>query len=157
MHPTHSIIAGWVRAGATALVCMAAVNAMAAAPVCSPDAEESVGRIKSWMTLQDHFHKHGLGACDDGDLSRAYSERVDEFLTKKWKDVSTLAFLVKSDPEFLQFVLRHVDASWADGDAEKVASNARRKCPKSATALCAKIGKAIDTMDWGVLEQRDYK
>ncbi len=122
---------------------------MAAERACSPNAEESAARIKGWMQLQDHFHRFGLGACDTGELADAYSNRVDRFLTMQWKDLSTLAFLVKSDPEFLQFVLRHVDAKWEEGNAVKVAANARKKCPKSATRLCAEIVKAIDTMDWG--------
>lgn len=130
-------------------MCAAAISTMAADRTCSPDAEQSALRIKGWIQLQDHFHKFGLGACDDGDLADAYSGRVDKLLTKQWKDVSTLAFLVKSDPEFLQFVLRHVDAKWEEGDAAKVAASARKKCPKSATRLCAEIVKAIDTMDWG--------
>ena len=149
MRRARSIVEGWLKAGAAALVCTAAINAMAANRACSPDADESALRIKGWMQLQDHFHQHGLGACDDGDLADAYSDRVDKLLTKQWKDISTLAFLVKSDPEFMQFVLRHVDAKWEEGDIGKVASSARKHCPKSATALCAKIMKALDTMDWG--------
>lgn len=149
MRNFRSIVAGWLKAGAAAFVCAAAINAVAAERVCPPHAEQSVVRIKGWIQLQDHFHKYGLGACDAGDLSAAYSDRVGKLLSKQWKDASTLAFLVKSDPEFLQFVLRHVDATWEEGSVEKVASNARKQCPKSTTALCAKIAKAIDTMDWG--------
>jgi hypothetical protein len=145
----RAIVAGSLRAAAVAVVCAAAINAAAADRACAPDAEESAVRIKGWIQLQDHFHKYGLGACDDGELAEAYSERVDKLLTRQWKDISTLAFLVKSDPEFMQFVLRHVDARWEEGDAERIASAARKHCPKSATALCAKIIKAIDTMDWG--------
>lgn len=138
-----------MKAGAAVLICAAAVNATAAERACSPNAEESAARIKGWIQLQDHFHRFGLGACDAGDLADAYSDRVDKLLAKQWKDVSTLAFLVKSDPEFLQFVLHHVDAKWEEGNAGKVVANARKKCPKSATRLCAEIVKAIDTMDWG--------
>lgn len=149
MRRIRFIVAGSLRAAALAFVCAATVSATAANRACSPGAEESAARIKGWIQLQDHFHRHGLGACDDGDLADTYSERVDKLLTRQWKDVSTLAFLVKSDPEFLQFVLRHVDAKWEEGDIGKVASSARKHCPKSATALCAKIMKALDTMDWG--------
>ncbi len=153
-----SIVVGSLRAGAAAFLCAAAINAMAAERACTPDAEASAVRIKGWIQLQDHFHKYGLGACDDGDLADAYSDRVGKLLTRQWKDVSTLAFLVKSDPEFMQFVLRHVDARWEEGDAEKVASSARKQCPKSATVLCARIIKAIDTMDWGpMLESTQAK
>ncbi|MEO8004951.1 MAG: hypothetical protein ABI771_08600 [Betaproteobacteria bacterium] len=146
MRSTRTIIAAWIRTGAVAFACAAAINAMAADLACSPNAEETAGRIKNWMHLQDHFHKYGLGACDDGGLSEAYSERVDKLLTRNWKDISTLAFLVKSDPEFLQFVLRHVDQKWAQGDAAKVAANARKKCPKSASKVCAEIVTTIDAL-----------
>jgi hypothetical protein len=158
LRPVSLIIVRFLKSAAIALACLAAVNVMAAERVCSPDAEKSLARVQTWMGLQDHFHRYGLGACDDGALSEAYSDRVDTLLKKKWKDVSTLAFLVKSDPEFLQFVLRHVDVTWEEGDAEKIAANARKQCPKSATALCAKIINAIDTMDWGpMLESMQSK
>ena len=149
MRCVRSIVAGWLIAGAAAFVCAAAIDATAAGRACSPGADESAARIKGWMQLQDHFHKYGLGVCDVDELADAYSERVDKLLTKQWKDISTLTFLVKSDPEFLQFVLRHIDVKWEEADILTVAANARKKCPKSANRLCAEITKAIDTMDWG--------
>ena len=102
MRSVGSIITSLLKSGAIAVACLAVVDAPAAEPACSPDAEQSVGRIQGWIQLQDHFHRYGLGRCDDGELSAAYSDRVDILLTKKWKDVSTLTFLVKSDPEFIR-------------------------------------------------------
>ncbi len=126
--------------------CLACAPGFAAQTACSPHAEESAAHLKTWMQLQDHFHKYGRGRCDKGALSEAYSERVAAMLTGNWKGISTLAFLTKSDPEFRQFVLRHIDATWNQGDAGVVAADARKSCPKSAKRLCHDIAKSADAL-----------
>ena len=111
-------------------------------PCSSADAkvaEETADLIHSWADFQTAFRKYGH--CDDGAISEGYSDVAMRMMAQRWTDIAVLAKLGSTDPQFLKFVLSHIDETWTDVDFRAVMKNAKTRCPHSAKAVCAGILK----------------
>jgi hypothetical protein len=135
-------------------VLILAVIAPAAAktkPCTSADAqaaEEATGAAhKSWAILNAQYLKYVRAKdCDDASIGEGWDDAVAQLLANSWGDLPALARLVKADPDFLAFVLRHITATASDEDLERARANAEGRCPPGGyDELCRLIAEGVAT------------
>lgn len=105
------------------------------------EAESVVGTATSWRQLHDYFAEYE--ACDDGAVGEGFSESVTILLADHWASVDELRLMVRSDPNFRRFVLRHVDESVPEERLKAIARNAGNRCPRNLKMLCRDIQSAV--------------
>jgi hypothetical protein len=88
-------------------------------------------------------HQKAFGSCDDGALAEGYSDAVVTLLAHRWDEFGVLVGLSSRNPDFRQWVVRHIDATASPDDLTKVLGNAA-KCNSGSKAkyLCRQIGTA---------------
>lgn len=110
---------------------------------CTLTAQEFVQQLstmKDWRTIYAVF-KHNLPRCpDDGMFAEGYSDVVVHGLAKHWRSIQELQTITASDPAFLTFVIRHVDATADAEELKQTLRNATTRCPVGASVLCKQIG-----------------
>jgi hypothetical protein len=109
---------------------------------CSPSAAQraarQLNRLHSWDAL---YKWHGTyRQCDDGGTAEGISEAVARNLVDRWETLPRLAQLGKQSPEFLRFVLKHLDETLDDNDLKIIRTSAATKCPSGLRALCDNLG-----------------
>lgn len=111
--------------------------------ICSTDMHAKVeGQLvdarANWRSLLQH-HK-AFAPCDDGALAEDYSDAVASLLAQSQEQFTALKTLVKEHPDFLKWVLQHVDSSVSSDDLEKVIKNGE-SCAKTSelATLCSSI------------------
>lgn len=70
-------------------------------------AETDSSSLKTWRDIYRSFRLYHH--CDDGAISDDYSSSVASLLADRWDQARDLNALARRDPEFLAFVLHHVD------------------------------------------------
>jgi hypothetical protein len=105
-------------------------------------AETAVDTLKSWDALYKSYGRYR--DCDDGAIAEGYSDSVAKILAKHWSTLPRLSALSRGDAGFRKFVLGHIDASADEGDLERAAVNARKKCPAALGWLCSEVAKRAD-------------
>lgn len=95
---------------------------------------------KSWNNLYRIYNQTPSG-CDDGAYAEGYSDYVVQFLAKHWNRFDDLITIIKKDPSFQVFVLKHIDATTDERDLEAASKNALQKCPASEVSFCKEIDK----------------
>ena len=128
-------------------VCLLAVAAAAHAadkPCTKADvsnAEKAIDRIVTWPQLykawQDWRQCDGEAAVAD-----VYTDALLR-LAVAWKNVDGLATPMKSDPQYREFVYKHLKSDAAKDDRESVYSRARKSCPSNLDAFCTEMGDTI--------------
>ena len=98
---------------------------------------QAVERVTNWKSLHEVVSLSG--GCEDAWLADAYSERVSILLADRWPLLDQLDRLVKSDPSFLPFVLKHLNDRVPAERWEKIRDLAINHCPKRHEDLCAEI------------------
>ena len=107
--------------------------------------------IESWAGMQE-LYKH-YARCDDGAAAEGFSDAVGRLFIKSWPRLPELAKLSQANPEFLKFVLRHIDATLLPEDLARIEFKANHQCTRGQNALCRIIAKeAKDARD----EQKLY-
>ena len=98
-----------------------AAPATATEPSCTPElataAEQAVAVLpgaykarRTWKDLHYLYVKYVKRAgCDDGAIAEGWSYAVGHLLAYRWGELPELNRLAKADPDFLTFVLRHID------------------------------------------------
>jgi hypothetical protein len=94
---------------------------------------------KTWKDFYQLYSK--CQRYDDGAYGEGFSDFVVQSLAKYWSRFDELFFLIKKDPSFKKFVLKHIDASTDLGDLNLVLKNVREHCPESGVSFCKEIGK----------------
>ena len=111
---------------------------------------------KSWNNLY-RIYKQTPSGCDDGAYAEGFSDFVVQFMAKHWDRFDELISLIKKDPSFQVFGLKHIDATADERALEASSKNAIHKCPASERSLCKEIDKkaraAIE--DIKVYEKKD--
>jgi hypothetical protein len=109
---------------------------------CTRDKSEAADRdldgLLDWAAVYRTFKLYKQ--CDDGGTAEGYSDAVAILLTKHWSSVGVLARLARSNPEFGDFVLLHVDSLMSPDQARTIASNAEKHCPVGAKEMCKRLG-----------------
>lgn len=118
----------------------------AEADTCSPKQAEAadamVDRLDSWPIVKLTFKK--FKECDDGSIAEGNSEAIARLLVDKWSTLPQLFELIKDDPAFKAFVLRHIDTTLDGNDLEKIKNFSVSACPKGLDALCFDLRKAAE-------------
>src|SRR5262249_46694991 len=83
----------------------------------------------TWGALH-HSYKRFCWCDNGGEFSTNYTEDVMRLLAANWERLHELANLVRKDPAFEQFVLRHINGAAATDDLAKIAASARGSCPE---------------------------
>ena len=119
-------------------------NALADSQICSSEdaqvAESVAATARSWGQLHQQFELYAH--CDDGAIAEGFSESVSILLARHWKDIRQLKVMVRSDPAFRIFVIRHIDETVPVERLKMIAKNADRRCPRSLNTLCRDIKMA---------------
>lgn len=114
-----------------------------AAPKCSREdaqrAEVAASSLKTWEQVFDSYERYRR--CDDGAISEGYSSSVAALLATGWGQLGDLLPLIKSHPDFEQFVLKHLDDTMSHDQDAQIQANARAACPKGAEQFCAAVQK----------------
>jgi hypothetical protein len=97
--------------------------------------------LKSWRALHNSFQKF-VPQCDDGFVAEGYTETIVVLLAQRWSSLHELATVVKRDPAFGRFILRHIDASADPGDLKRVQEQAAGQCSSKHQSLCSSIHAA---------------
>ena len=95
---------------------------------------------KTWKILY-RFYKNYPG-CDDGAYGEGYADFVVLSLAKHWGRLNELVSLVKHDPSFQDFVLKHIDETADSDDLRLLLKNVRQQCPSTGSQLCTEIERA---------------
>lgn len=129
--------------------CIAAVcwmpNTSADAPICTQaeaqEAESVAAIARSWRQSHQQFKRYAH--CDDGAIAEGFSESVSILLAEHWEDIGQLGAILKSDPTFRKFVIRHIDETIPVDRLERIVKNADKSCPRNLKKLCSDIGAAV--------------
>jgi hypothetical protein len=100
-------------------------------------AAETQPRPQTWARLYVTFGRYGQ--CDDGSVAEAWSDFVATLLAEHWEALPELHALAVAHSSFKKFVLRHLDETINQDQAEAIAHHAQRNCPVKSRALCDQI------------------
>jgi hypothetical protein len=100
------------------------------------EAQKEADQLKDWDGVYRSFKRYGH--CDEGGIAEQYSDSVSRLLARDWKHLDALLRLT-SDQAFEDFVIRHIDETMAEDEADLVVANARLHCPPGAQWLCKAI------------------
>ena len=103
-------------------------------------AENSVDSLTDWDRVYRAYKN--FSQCDDGAIAEGYSDAVGKLLANDWTNFDRLRTLAKTDRGFLQFVLKHIDATLPDDILQKISANARSACPAGDQNLCRMVARA---------------
>jgi hypothetical protein len=119
------------------------VTSEAVATQCSrADAQKAEYGSSTLHTWEQVFRSYRLyPGCDDGAISEGYSNSVATLLASKWKQLPDLMKLIKMDPAFEMFVLRHVDDTMSRDQDEIIRHDVSHKCPRDAAHFCVALSK----------------
>lgn len=116
----------------------------ARAKACSPKdaeaADAAVDGFDSWTKVKRAYELYLH--CDDGSIAEGNSEAVARLLVDHWNTLPLLAELVKRDPAFKRFVLRHIDTTLDTVDLGRIATFASTQCPPGRAPLCRELQTA---------------
>jgi hypothetical protein len=134
------------------LLCKLAMSDATAAPKkCAREeaqrAEAEASSLKTWAQIFGSYKRYRN--CDDGAISEGYSASVAALLATGWDHIGELLQLIKSHPNFEQFVLRHIDDTMTRDQDEQIRINARDTCPTNAVQFCAAVQKRFAILDAG--------
>lgn len=104
------------------------------------EVEMSAAMANSWMQLHQQFERYAH--CDDGAIAEGFSESVSLLLAERWEDIGQLEGILKTDPTFHTFVIRHIDGTTPAERLGRIAMNAAKQCPISLKELCRDIENA---------------
>lgn len=109
--------------------------------VCTPNqarqAEAEANQLNDWDSMHRSFKR--FAQCDEGTIAEEYSDSVSHLLARNWGQLDALLRLIASDRRFEQFVVRHIDESMTEDDANLIINNARLHCPQGAKQFCKLI------------------
>lgn len=100
-----------------------------------------LGAAGGWSSLLRHQQR--FSPCDDGALAEGYSDAVVTLFAYRWDRFGEFVALSERNPAFHRWAIRHIDASAATDDLERVVRNSA-KCTGSAMAkeVCGEVAKA---------------
>ena len=100
-------------------------------------AAEAIPNVADWAALHDAYRRYRH--CDDGGIGESFSDRVTELLATKWDTLPQFGQLASKDPQFAQFVIRHIDETADDDKLRSISTKARAGCPGLGDAMCKQI------------------
>ena len=128
-----------------AIIMLSLVTSTSAiAKPCTQQEEKQAGQDIDHLEHWDKIYRsyRNFSHCDDGYVAEGYSNAVGKLLAEKWIRFARLAVLLKADPRFQEFVLRHIDGTLPPEMLDKIKENAQLHCPGRQTRLCRLITRA---------------
>ncbi|MGZ5098095.1 MAG: hypothetical protein ACXWG9_09550 [Usitatibacter sp.] len=125
------------------VVCLAALllagEAQAQKPCSKAEsaaAEKAIDRVLSWPQLYKAWtdYRH----CDAGPVDDLYTDALLR-LVVDWKDIPTFAAAMEKDPQYKEFVTRHLKSPAAKDDLDSIYSRAKASCPAKQEAFCGEL------------------
>lgn len=105
-----------------------------------------LGEISSWQNFYKFYEK--FQPCgDDGLFAEGFSDTTVNLFTAHWNQLHDLNSLVRTHPDFGQFVLSHLDEMMSQDDLKKIRSQATKQCLKADKELCQTITDRLDILD----------
>jgi len=105
-------------------------------------AEYETDNLKGWDSLYIWYVRYHN--CDEGAIAEGYAEAVARLMVDHWSTLPKFPTLYKSSPKFRTFVLKHIDATLAMNDLERIRKNAIGGCPANMAKDCRDIRNAVD-------------
>lgn len=125
------------------LVLCLAVPLEASARDCTREeaeaAEEGADRLSDWKQIYSAFVR--FSHCDDGAIAEGHTESVVHLLSTHWETFPQLVALTNINPDFLAFVLRHINETADADELRHIAHLANANCPSGQYSLCTAISK----------------
>ena len=128
-------------------VCLLAVAAFANAadkPCTKADAsnaEKAIDRVVTWPQLYKAWQD--WHQCDnEASVSDVYTDAVLR-LGVAWKNVDGLATPMKSDPQYREFIYKHLKSDAAKDDRDAIYARAKKDCPSNLDAFCTEMGDTV--------------
>ena len=104
--------------------------------------EEEAVTLRTWDALYQSYRRF-RHCMNDADAEEGYSESVARILADHWETLPRLAYLIKRDREFGDFV--GLDATTSMDDVRKIKENAMNHCPRGLTAICTKLKRDAES------------
>jgi hypothetical protein len=104
-------------------------------------AEKAVDLLKTWDQVYRAYKT--FAQCDDGAIAEGFSDSVGKLLANDWRYFPRLMTLAKSDADFANFVVKHVDESLPSRTLEKISKHVKLDCPPDGKKLCGAIEAAV--------------
>jgi hypothetical protein len=101
-------------------------------------AQDSLRLYCGWQVIYKFYRLYN--ACDNAYVTDAFSSAIVKALAEKWDSLPELQKISDTDSAFLDFVLRHIDATADFGSLKKILAN-MNNCRKEFESLCARIRK----------------
>ena len=122
-------------------------NAFAEFGACTGDRKAEAGDAVAgsyhfgWDGIYQAYLEYGV--CDDGYVAASFSDGVVRLLALDWHSLPKLQELADRDEAFLEFVVRHTDASVEPRHLRQVLSNTE-ECEEGYRGLCLEIRTAAE-------------
>ena len=104
-------------------------------------AETEASTLATWSAVFESYVHYKY--CDTGAIREGYSNSVATLLAAHWDQFAHLRKLTREHPQFLRFVLHHVDEAMTSNQAHVIRENVQSTCPVSGQSLCEAITKRI--------------
>ena len=89
----------------------------------------------SWTTIGNAFRK--IKDCDEGYVSEGLSDLVVKLFALRWTSSKDYIVSRESDHKFLDFILKHIDATADTTELRLAESNLKSDCPSSLKGFCS--------------------
>jgi hypothetical protein len=91
-------------------------------------------QYKSWSELHKNYIKYRN--CDDGAIAEGFSESTTVLLEKKWGDFTKNYFTYSKDKNFIEFIIKHIDATTKAERLIVIKRNAENFCSAQMKEFC---------------------
>ena len=96
-------------------------------------------KMTNWQAIHGGSRKFIPVCSDDGVFAEGYTDAVVSTLAERWQEFPILNQVIKREPSFRRFVLRHINASADSDQLRRVESNAQNRCQSSMRKFCDEI------------------
>ncbi|HEX5484434.1 MAG TPA: hypothetical protein VFX23_00415 [Limnobacter sp.] len=105
-------------------------------------ADTALEKVRNWEDVHRWYVKFGI--CDDGYLSEGLSDTIGGLMIQNWSKIGEFAATAHRNPQFLAFVLKHVNSTLDSQALGSIRENALNHCPEGYSDTCRKIGNSAD-------------
>jgi hypothetical protein len=103
------------------------------------NAQRAIDKVITWAQLRKAYtdFRH----CDNGDIADQFTDALLR-LVVDWKGVEEFAAAAQKDPDYMSFLVTHLQSPAAKDDRETVYARAKKECPKTLDSFCAQVADA---------------
>lgn len=116
------------------------VDAKECSPAEAETAENATDSLHSWEQIYTAYSRYRH--CDEAAIAQGFTDKVVHLLATDWGTLAKLDVILQRDPQFLGFVVRHINGSADPAELDKVIASANSACPFSMHSLCKQLTSA---------------